>query len=116
MWTNGREDVCRREAKTVIRARAGRRSINSRGAEVERSEVREWRVTQTRRLTAIDRDSARAFRGRPVLIAIRDRLRGAGLRATRPRIGPWRPQAVKWWGGVGVGCGVVVPSERSARP
>ena len=36
-------DVCRREAQTVFRAWAGRRSINSRGAEVERSEVREWR-------------------------------------------------------------------------
>jgi hypothetical protein len=56
MWTNGSADVWRSEAQTVIRARAGRRSINSRGAEVERSEVREWRVTQARRLTAIDRD------------------------------------------------------------
>jgi hypothetical protein len=28
--------------------------MNSRGAEVERSEVREWRVAQVRRLTAVD--------------------------------------------------------------
>ena len=59
MWTNGREDVCRSGAQAVIRAWAGRRSINSRGAEVERSEVREWRVTQVRRLTAVDWDSRR---------------------------------------------------------
>ena len=59
MWTNGSEDVCRSGAQAVIRAWVGRRSINSRGAEVERSEVREWRVTQVRRLTAIDRDSRR---------------------------------------------------------
>ena len=36
---------------------AGRRSINSRGAEVERSEVREWSEAQVRRLTADDRRS-----------------------------------------------------------
>jgi hypothetical protein len=40
MWTNGRADVWRREAQAVIRAWAGSRSIASRGAEVERSEVR----------------------------------------------------------------------------
>ena len=68
MWTNGRVDVWRSEAQTVFRAWAGRRSINSRGAGVERSEVREWRVTQVRRLTAIDRDlGASVPRARSVL-------------------------------------------------
>jgi len=35
MWTNGREDVSRSEAKSVFRARVGRRSTNSRGPAVE---------------------------------------------------------------------------------
>ncbi len=36
MWTNGREEVSRRETKRVFLARVGRRSINSRGPEVQR--------------------------------------------------------------------------------
>jgi len=40
MWTNGREEISRRETKRVFRARVGRRSINSRGPEGERSEPR----------------------------------------------------------------------------
>ena len=40
MWTNGSEEVSRRETKRVFRARVGRRSISSRGPEVERSEAR----------------------------------------------------------------------------
>ena len=39
MWTNGREEVSRRETKRVLRTRVGRRSIASRGPEVERSEA-----------------------------------------------------------------------------
>ena len=38
--TNGSKEVSRRETKRVFRARAGRRSTNSRGLEVERSETR----------------------------------------------------------------------------
>jgi hypothetical protein len=55
MWTNGREDVSRSEAKRVFRARAGRRSINRRGAEVERSEAR--RVESNVSATAHRRNS-----------------------------------------------------------
>ncbi len=36
MWTNGSEEVSRREAKRVFLARVGRRPKNSRGPEVER--------------------------------------------------------------------------------
>ncbi len=59
MWANGREDVCRREAQTVVRACVGRRSINSRGAEVEWSEGRRVGATEVRRLTAVDWNSRR---------------------------------------------------------
>ena len=50
MWTTGSEEVSRREAKRVFRARAGRRSINSRGPEVEHSEA--WRAASNARATA----------------------------------------------------------------
>ena len=54
MWTDGRADVCRSEAQTVFRAWVGRRSISSRGAEVERSEAR--RVESNVSATAIHRN------------------------------------------------------------
>jgi hypothetical protein len=38
--TNGSEEVSRRQPKRVFRARAGRRSTNSRGPEVERRDGR----------------------------------------------------------------------------
>ncbi len=47
--TNGTEEVSRRETKRVFRARAGRRSISSRGPEVER---RDGRTKQNARTTA----------------------------------------------------------------
>ena len=49
MRTNGREDVSRREAKRVLRARAGRRATNSRGPEVQRSDA--WRAESNARAT-----------------------------------------------------------------
>jgi len=51
--TNGSEEVSRRETKRVFRARAGRRSTNSRGSEVER---RDGRAKRNARTTAYRRD------------------------------------------------------------
>ncbi len=116
MWTNGREDVCRSEAKrvaesnvktskggdtvklaeTVIRAWAGRRSIASRGPEVERSEGR--RVECNARAPA-HRGCVVRLGGTGILRRERSEgaqqrdgygrdLIGAGLRAKRPEFGP----------------------------
>jgi len=87
MWTNGRADVSRSVAKSVFSARVGRRSTNSRGPGVERSEVREWSITQGRRLTAIVRDLARAFRGR-IEVRIRNGALRSGPPSERQRPGP----------------------------
>ena len=103
--TNGREDVRRREAKTVFRARAGRRSRGGRGPEAERN-ARTTGYHRDRRASPFERNRrawgsvrggvARAFRG-PITSG-RQSLINSGVRASEraPRDSRAGPHDEAW--------------------
>ncbi len=85
----------------------------------------EWRATQARRLTAVDRDLARAFRGRAETVGIRNRPPRSGPPSERQRPGPPRMAdcgrvvlvtVVAWRSRASARRGLSERSERGGRP